>query len=72
MTIAFNLIAFKIGWLACVLGSANDRPWLGTMIALLVVAFHLSRATRPGAELRLVIAAGIHQSWLHAFLCRDR
>jgi hypothetical protein len=59
MTIAINLIAFKIGWLASVLGGANGLPWLGTIVALGVVTLHLSRAIRPGAELRLVIAAGL-------------
>ena len=59
MAIAINIIAFKIGWLACVLGGANRLPWLGAIAAVAIVAFHVSSAARPGVELRLVLAAGI-------------
>jgi hypothetical protein len=52
-----NFILFQIGWFACVLGGANDRPWLGTGIALAIVAWHLGRAPRPRAELILVLAS---------------
>ena len=55
-----NVILFQIGWFACVLGGANDRPWLGTGIALAIVAWHVGRAPRPRAEVILVLAsAGI-------------
>lgn len=55
-----NFILFQIGWFACVLGGANDRPWLGAGIALAIVAWHVGRARRPRDEAILVaIAAGI-------------
>jgi hypothetical protein len=55
-----NFILFQIGWFACVLGGAHDWPWLGTSIALAIVAWHVGRARRPRAEMILVLAsAGI-------------
>lgn len=60
MTMLANFVAFQIGWFACVLGGARDWPWVGTIIALAMVALHVLRAARPGPELALVlIAAGI-------------
>jgi len=56
-TMLANFILFQIGWFACVLGGANDRPWLGTGIALAIVAWHVGRAPRPRAELILVLAS---------------
>jgi hypothetical protein len=52
-----NVLAFQIGWLACVLGGAHDLPWVGTGIALVIVAWHLTRAARPKQELLLVLSA---------------
>jgi hypothetical protein len=53
-----NAIAFQLGWLACVLGGANQLPWAGTLVALSIVVWHLSRAARPQRELALLAAAG--------------
>lgn len=52
-----NILAFQIGWFACVLGGAHDLPWVGTGIALVIVAWHLTRAARPKQELLLVLSA---------------
>jgi hypothetical protein len=52
-----NFILFQVGWFACVLGGANDRPWLGTSIALAIVVWHVGRSPRPRAETILVLAA---------------
>ena len=53
-----NFILFQIGWFACVLGGAHDRPWLGAGIALTIVAWHVGRAARPREELILVLLSG--------------
>jgi hypothetical protein len=58
MNILFNAIAFQLGWFACVLGGANQLPWLGTLVAALIVAWHLSQAPRPGREVTLLAAVG--------------
>jgi hypothetical protein len=53
-----NAIAFQLGWFACVLGGANQLPWLGTLIAALIVTWHLSQAQQPGREFTLLAAVG--------------
>ena len=54
---AINVIAFQVGWFACVLGAAYGTPWIGTAVAIAVVSVHLARSIAPGAELKLIGAA---------------
>jgi hypothetical protein len=64
MTVAINLIAFQLGWFACVLGAAYGFAWAGTGLALAIVAWHIGRAGAPRAELALIlIAAAIGALW---------
>lgn len=59
-----NFIAFQFGWFACVLGAAWGQPWVGSGIALVIIAWHLTRATQPRRELVLILAAaGIGAMW---------
>lgn len=51
---ALNLALMQAGWFACVLGAAKDLPWLGTVVTVAIVSWHLSRAVRPAEELKLV------------------
>lgn len=55
----FNLIAFQIGWFACVWAGARGLPWVGTGIALAIVALHLYGLPRPRAELVLILLVGV-------------
>lgn len=55
--IVANVVLMQAGWFACVLGAAHGRPWLGTLVAAGVVAWHLWRAPRGWREARLVGAA---------------
>ena len=57
--IIVNAAVFQIGWLCCVLAGANHHPWLGTLTALLIVAWHVSHSPRPRNELLLILSAGI-------------
>jgi hypothetical protein len=57
--IVINTVVFQIGWLCCVLAGANHVPWLGTLTALLIVAWHVSHAISPHNELLLILSAGI-------------
>lgn len=59
MTLVINIVAFQIGWFACVLGAANELPLLGPAVVAGVVALHLSRSSRPTQEFALVLIAGI-------------
>ncbi len=52
-----NFVAFQIGWFACVLGGANQLPWFGTLVVSIIVAIHLTRATKPRAEMFLILSA---------------
>lgn len=54
--ILVNLVAFQIGWLACVLGGAHGWPWLGVAVMALVAALHLATTTRPGREAVLLVS----------------
>jgi hypothetical protein len=58
VNILLNFAAFQLGWFACVLGGANQLPWLGTLVAALIVGWHLSQAQSPGPELTLLAAVG--------------
>ena len=59
-----NFVAFQLGWFAVVLGAAYGWPWIGTAAALAIVAWHVTRAPRPSAELVLVVsAAAIGALW---------
>jgi len=58
MNMLLNFAAFQLGWFACVLGGANQLPWLGTLVAILIVAWHLSQAHQPGREFTLLAAVG--------------
>ena len=58
MNILINAVAFQLGWFACVLGGANQLPWLGTLVAILIVYWHLNQAQRPGRELTLLAVVG--------------
>lgn len=53
----FNIALFQIGWFACVLSGAAQRPWIGALCALAVVAIHLTRAPAAEAEIKLVLIA---------------
>ncbi len=52
-----NLVAFQVGWLACVLGAANGLAWVGALIALIAVGLHLLLAADAPAEIRLITIA---------------
>ncbi len=62
--IVSNVVAFQLGWFACVLGAAGGMPLLGTGAAIAIVCWHLSIAPNPRAELILVaIVAVIGALW---------
>ena len=54
-----NLIAFQIGWFACVLGGAHGWPWLGALVTAAAIALHLYRAARPRLEAALIGLSGL-------------
>ena len=53
--IIINFILFQIGWFACVVGAAKQMPWLGVIVVLAIVIWHLSQAKKPKLEVYLLI-----------------
>lgn len=51
-----NLAASEAGWFACVSGAANGMPWLGPLVVLGLILFHLRLSKRPGPEIRLILS----------------
>lgn len=56
-SIIINFVLFQIGWFACVLGAAWNKPWLGTFTVAGIIAFHLYRATEANREIWLLVIA---------------
>lgn len=64
MTILINIVAFKIGWVASVLGAANGLPLLGPALMLPAIAIHLHNANDPSRELMLIgLTGAIGATW---------
>ena len=53
--IIINFILFQIGWFACVVGAAKQMPWLGAIVVLAIVIWHLSQAKQAKLEVYLLI-----------------
>lgn len=54
MPIFINVAAYQVAWFACVLGAANQLPWVGTAIALVIAFVHVLRAQDAQVELKLM------------------
>ena len=54
-----NVAAFQVGWFSSVLGGANNLPWVGPLVVLAVVAFHIRSAKRPSSELLLILCCAV-------------
>jgi hypothetical protein len=59
MPLLINILAFQIGWFACVLGAAHGMPAMGSLTALAIVGVHLARAANFRSELMLVALSGL-------------
>jgi len=55
----FNFAGFQLGWFACVLGAANGMPWLGPVLAVPILGWHLSQASAPAIELKLILTTAV-------------
>ncbi len=65
-----NVVGFQLGWFACVLGAASGTPWLGPLVALPVLGWHLASARRRGPVLGLLLLAGLVGLGLDSLLIR--
>lgn len=52
-----NFVAFQACWLACVLGAAHDRAWLGPAAVAAALMVHALLSVRPAVQARMILAA---------------
>lgn len=52
-----NFILFQMAWLACVLSAGKGMPWLGVLITMAILAWHLSQTKSVKAEIILMLCA---------------
>jgi hypothetical protein len=55
--IIINFVLFQLGWFACVLGAAKNLPWLGVIVVLAILAWHLWQAKQAKPEILLLLIA---------------
>jgi hypothetical protein len=65
-----NLVAFQVGWFACVLGGAHQLPWLGVGVVSAVVALHLALSSNPIREAILLLLVGVLGAFWDGLLVR--
>jgi len=51
-----NLLAYYVGWLACVLGAASGRWLAGAAVGMALIAAHFAVAARPGEDMRILLS----------------
>lgn len=54
-----NFICFQVGWFAAVASAANNTPWIGIMVIVLIIALHLYRSLNAKNELYLILLVGL-------------
>jgi len=54
MPTLINIAAYQIAWFACVLGAANQLPWVGTATAIIIAVAHVLRTQNTDIELKLI------------------
>lgn len=57
INIIVNFLLFQLAWFACVLGAANAMPYVGVLVTILVVGWHLFKAHKPKSEATLILIA---------------
>jgi len=57
--VILNFVLFQAAWFACVLGAANQMPWLALGVVLAIVAGQLFFAPQPSKELLLILSAAV-------------
>lgn len=52
-----NLLFFQLAWFACVVGATYKMPWIGVVITLAILCWHLSKAKQVKPEMLLIFLA---------------
>lgn len=48
---------FQVAWFACVIGAGKAMPWLGVIVTIAILVWHLYRAKQVKPELSLMLSA---------------
>jgi len=51
-----NFALFQVSWFACVVGAANSQPWLGVIVTIMVLAWHLYQTNQAHRELKVLLS----------------
>jgi len=63
-----NILLFQLGWFACVLGGAYNYPLVGSLIAVMVITYHLFTTALWPRELLLILVVMLIGSIWDSFL----
>ena len=63
-----NMVAFYLGWFACILGATGGVPWLGPIVMAILLVLHLFLAEERQQEIRLIILTGVFGTILDSLL----
>ena len=55
--VIINFILFQTAWFACVLGAARNMPWLGVIVTIGIISWHLYQAKSAKPEIILLFVA---------------
>ena len=55
--VIINFVLYEIAWFASVLGAANNLPWLGVQVVIIVLAWHFMHAQQATPEFILLVIA---------------
>lgn len=54
-----NVVAFQVGWLACVLGAGADRPLVGPALVVILLGLQAPLSSAPLRTGRFLLVAGL-------------
>lgn len=63
-----NLLAFQVAWLTGVVGAAQGYPWLGPLITVPLLGYHLASVRQPRREAAFLLALTLLGSLLDQML----
>lgn len=55
--LVLNFILFQLAWFSCVIGAAKGQPWLGVMITVLTLIWHLKQTKQLQYELKILVTS---------------
>jgi hypothetical protein len=69
--VILNYVLFQVGWFSCVLGAANNQPWLACLVVLAIVLGQVYYAPFPKQALKLILLACVLGSFVDQMLLNN-